>query len=309
MIRKLETNMEKNIFEKEFKALGTDIYIQIVAPEIEKERALLSFDKVENIYRSKELIFSRFNSESELFKFNNNLGVFHEASEDFVYLAKKSLDYYLKSKKNFDPRILDILKKIGYRKSFGENNFNIDVNFSSEIFKKELKEDLLIEDNNIKFLKKMDFSGIAKGYVTDKVVEFLSKEGWKNFLVDSGGDMYARGLNKKREKWGIALEGSKNEDEIIAEISNEGIATSGNTRRNWKVREKKFHHLINPRNVKEFNFNLKSVTVISENTQDADVMAKVLFIMGLENGLKFSDNNKIRSIFLKNNKDIIKLNI
>lgn len=309
MVRKLETNMEKNIFEKEFKALGTDIYIQIVAPEIEKERALLGFDKVENIYRNKELIFSRFNSESELFKLNNNLGVFNRASEDFVYLAKKSLDYYLKSRKIFDPRILDNLEKIGYRKSFGENNFNIDINFSSEIFEKELKEDLLIEDNKIKFLKKMDFSGIAKGYITDRVAEFLIKEGWKNFLVDSGGDMYARGLNKKGEKWGIALEGSRNEDEIIAEMSNEGIATSGNTRRNWKVREKKFHHLINPKNVKEFNFDLKSVTVVSGNTQDADVMAKILFIMGFENGLKFADKNKIRSIFLKNDKDIVKLNI
>lgn len=301
--------MGENIFEREFKALGTDIYIQIVAPEMERGRALLSFDKAENIYRKNELIFSRFNPKSELSELNNNLDIFHEVSEEFIYLTHKSLDYYAKSEKIFDLRILDNLEKIGYKKSFGENNFNIDGNLSSEIFKKDLREDLLIEDNKVKFIKKMDFSGIAKGYITDKIAEFLIKEGWKDFLVDSGGDMYACGLNKKGEKWGIALEESRDEDEITAEISDEGIATSGNTRRNWSVREKKFHHLINPKNVEEFNFDLKSVTVVSENTQDADVMAKVLFIMGLENGLKFADKNKIKSIFLKNNRDIIKLNI
>lgn len=301
--------MEKNIFEKEFKALGTDIYIQLVAPETEKEKALLTFVEIENIYKKNELIFSRFNAQSELSKLNNNLGIFCEVSKDFIYLAQESLKYYTGSGKIFDPRILDSLEKIGYKKSFKNNDFNIEENLSIEVFEKDLAEDLIILDNQVKFLVKMDFSGIAKGYITDEIAKFLIKKGWGNFLVDSGGDMYAAGLNRYNEKWQISLEGTINENEVMAEISNEGIATSGNTRKKWTIGTKKFHHLINPKNVSKFSFELNSVTVIAKNTQEADVMAKVLFIMGLEDGSNFANKNKIKSIFLKNDKKCIKLNL
>ncbi|KKP68458.1 MAG: thiamin biosynthesis lipoprotein ApbE [Candidatus Moranbacteria bacterium GW2011_GWE1_35_17] len=298
--------MEENIFEENFKALGTDIYIGIIAPKEEAQKVLATFAEVKNIYKRKELIFSRFNLGSELSKLNNNLGVFQEGSDDIIYLAQESLDYYLKSDKFFDPRILEGLEGIGYRKNFKENVFDTKDGFSTEIFKKDLAQDLIISGGKVKFLRKIDFSGIAKGYITDKVAEFLFSRGWRSFLVDSGGDMHASGLNKRGEKWGIALEESENENEIATEISNEGIATSGNTRKYWEIDGKKFHHLINPKNVDEFSFDLKSVTVIAGTTQEADVMAKVLFLMGLEKGLKFSNENGIKSIFLKNNKKIIK---
>ncbi len=302
----LKNKMEDNIFEKEFKALGTDVYIGIVAFKNEDKKVYLSFKKAENICREKELIWSRFNLESELSKINNNLGISHTASEDMVYLAKKSLDYYLKSKKIFDPRILEGLEKIGYKRTFLDNDFNVKDEFSNKIFSKDLAEDIIIEGNQIKFYRKMDFSGIAKGYIADNIVDNLRLAGWNNFLVDLGGDIYASGLNKKGEQWGIAIEESDDEDKIIAEISNEGIATSGNTRKHWEINGKKFHHLINPQDVDNFSFDLKSVTAIADTTEEADVLAKILFLMGLERGLNFANENKIRSIFLKDTKELIK---
>lgn len=301
--------MEKDIFEKEFKALGTDIYIQVVGAENKREEILWIFNEVENIYKEKESIFSRFNPESELSRLNNNLGVFNKVSAELKYLAQESLRYYLQSEKIFDPRILSKLEKIGYKNNFTDNNFEEDDLLSDEAFETDLKNDLVLEGDKIKIFKKMDFSGVAKGYITDKVASFLAANGWENFLVDSGGDMYASGLNRYEEKWGIALEGTENEDEILAEISNEGLATSGNTRKHWEINGKKFHHLINPENVNHFGFALKSVTVIAKTTQEADVLAKVLFILGPTAGLEFANKNKIKSIFLKDNKEVFKANL
>jgi len=302
----LKNKMEDNIFEKEFRALGTEVYIGIVAKEDENEKILSSFNKVENICREKELILSRFDLKSELSKLNNNLGVFYEVSEDILYLAQKSLDYYFKSERIFDPRILEGLEKIGYRVNFQNNTFDAKDDFSKEIFAKDLTEELIIEGNRVKFYKRMDFAGVAKGYVVDKIAKELHLDGWKDFLVDLGGDMYASGYNRRGEKWGIALEESENENEIMAEISNEGIATSGNTRKKWEIDGKKFHHLINPQDVDRFSFDLKSVTVVADIAEEADVMAKVLFLMGLERGLDFANKHKIRGIFLNNSKDVIK---
>lgn len=301
--------MDKNIFEKEFKAIGTDIYIQVVADESEKNKVYENFAKIERIYQKQNMILSRFTQESEISKLNNKLGEFNEVSESILYLVQKSLKYYQESDGFYDPRILENLEGIGYREDFGKNEFKNKCELEEEIFRKDLSQDLIIVGNKVKFERRMDFTGIAKGYITDRVAEFLKANNWGNFLVDSGGDMYARGRNKRGDSWGISLEESKNEDEILVEISNQGLATSGVTRKHWQIGNEEVHHLINPKNVNNFNFDLKSVTAIAETTERADMLAKVLFMMGLVNGVMWAKKNKIKSIFLKNNQEIIKLNI
>jgi len=284
------------IVKSEFKALGTDIAVQIVAQdEKELEKANEILPEIKKIYLEKERIFSRFDAKSDLSFLNKNIGKFIKASPDLFELAKKSLEYYLASQGIFDPRIIEILENAGYKNNFESNDFK-EADYTDKIFD-DLWENLLIRGEKIMFRKRMDFSGIAKGYVTDKIAEFLKKNGFRNFLVDSGGDIFAQGQNEKNEKWKIALEGIQ-EDKMMIGISNKAIATSGITRRKWENDGKKFHHLINPKNPDHFDFNLKSVTVIEDTTEKADVWAKILFLMGREKGIEFSKLNKIKSLFL-----------
>jgi FAD:protein FMN transferase len=156
---------------------------------------------------------------------------------------------------------------------------------------------LKIKKNKVLFNRRMDFSGIAKGYITDKAAEFLKNRGFQNFLIDSGGDMNASGTDEDKNPWSISIEGI-DENKLNFNLSGKGIATSGITRKKWEKNGQKFHHLINPKNPQEFLFDLKTVTVVSENTERSDVWAKVLFLMGKEKGLKYSDENNIASAFL-----------
>lgn len=199
----------------------------------------------------------------------------------------------------YDPRIIVFLEEIGYDKSFGTPDFS-----PKEVDRKRLKkisgelnQDLVIENNQIFFRKRMDFSGIAKGFITDKAAFFLKERGWQNFLVDSGGDMYAAGLNHDGEKWKIALEGVPEKKMIIC-LSGRGIATSGISRKKWEIGGKKYHHLINPHNPTKFSFTVRTVSVIEKNTENADGRAKALVLMGKEKGMEFAKKNKIAAIFL-----------
>lgn len=283
--------------ESRFKALGTDIFLVIICErEEEKIQAQKDLKAVCEIYEKHEKIFSRFDAKSELSFLNNNLGNFQEASAEMVKVSQLALKYNLEMEGLFDPRVIEALENIGYQKDFKENNFQ----GNGELEKRnlgKLTEDLKIEKNKLFFGRRMDFSGIAKGYITDKVSAFLRSKGKKNFLVDSGGDIFAQGLDEKKEKWKIALENIA-EEKMLLEISNAGVATSGITRRKWKVGEKKFHHLINPKNPGNFAFDLQSVTVVAKNTTEADVFAKILFLQGKEKGLEFSRKENIKSLFL-----------
>ena len=285
----------------DFKALGTYVHIEIVPGIISREKKEESgndLEKAKNIFFSKEKIFSRFDPESELCRLNKNIGVWKKSSLDLLYLAGRALQYNGISKGLYDPRVIEVLEKIGYDKDFKSQDFS--KTEAPPVFsavKNALGDDLKIENNKIFFARRMDFSGIAKGYVVDQAAEFLKKRGWKNFLVDAGGDMMISGANIEGKKWRIAVEGVP-EEKLMLEISNRGIATSGISRKKWQIKGKKFHHLVNPNDPNNFSYETRTVSVIAENTENADGRAKTLVLMGKEKGLEFAKENKIAAIFL-----------
>lgn len=83
----------------------------------------------------------------------------------------------------------------------------------------------------------------------------------------------------------------------MLEISNRGIATSGISRKKWTIGGKKFHHLVNPKNPDYYSYELRSVSVIAKNTEEADGRAKTLVLMGKCAGLEFAKKNRISAIF------------
>ncbi|OGI25888.1 MAG: hypothetical protein A3J76_05150 [Candidatus Moranbacteria bacterium RBG_13_45_13] len=281
--------------------MGTDIYLELVLNEGSGERirkAECDLKEARDIYRKKEKIFSRFDPESELSRLNKKLSSWQDASPDMLYLSGRALYYNKISGGLFDPRIIDILERIGYCGDFKTRNFSsvrIPPLFSS--LKTGLAEDLRLSGQKIFFGRRVDFSGIAKGYITDCVAKFLKKQGWKNFLADAGGDMNISGSNSRGKKWRIAIEGIS-EKKLTLETSNCGIATSGISRKKWQIKGKKFHHLVNPQNPNHFSYKLRTVSVIARSAEEADGRAKTLVLMGKKKGMEFANQNKIAAVFL-----------
>jgi len=290
----------------EIRALGTDVFLKIVLGNPgEKKKANEDLFRAKKIFFEKEKIFSRFDQDSEISKLNKNLSVWQSVSSDISYLSERALRYNEKSGGLYDPRIISILEKIGYERDFRGTNFSkLKLPDKLEKISEKLGKDLKIRGREIFFGRRMDFSGIAKGYIVDQVAEFLKKMGWKNFLVDAGGDMNIFGLNGEGEKWKISIEGIP-EKKMMLEISDRGIATSGISRKKWTISGKKFHHLVNPKNPNEYSYELRTVSVIAKNTENADGRAKTLVLMGKEKGMDFAKRNNIAAIFLDHKGDVL----
>jgi len=295
----------KPITKLEFKALGTDIYLQIVlASKKDSAKAQFTLKKIKRFYQEQEKIFSRFDPASELSRINRNLGIYQKASEGLIQLAKRALYYNRESQGIYDPRIIGILESVGYKEDFKKIKFTRNTQPPKlKPIQGRLSQDLKIKKQEVLFNMRMDFSGIAKGYITDRAAALLKEQGWKNFLVDSGGDIYASGKNRGGGKWKIAIEEIPAEN-IVFEISNKGIATSGITRKSWQIGEKSFHHLINPKKPNNFSHQLKTVSVIAENTEQADGKAKVLLIMGDKQGKKLAHSKKYACVFFASDGNI-----
>ena len=282
----------------EFSGMGTDLKVLIVVKNIDEARqAKADLAAAKKEYAHLEKIFNRFDPASELTRLNRSLNELVSASDDLLIVAKKSLGYFKQTKGLFDPRIINHLEAAGYARDFKKNDFAPVVQENTENTLEELASDLEIIKEKIRFSRRMDFSGIVKGYATDKIAGMLKEKGWRNFLVDSGGDIFAAGRPPESEKWNIAIEGI-DEEKIKLAISDKAVATSGISRRKWERKGKRFHHLIHPKQPTEFSFNLRTVSVIADSAEEADVLAKVLFIQGEDERKKFAENQNIPAIFL-----------
>lgn len=276
--------------------MGTDVSVEI----IETSNITKELEEVENIFRKNEKIFSRFREDSELSLVNNNLNKEIKVSREMMEVMELCLKFNKISGGYFDPRIINNLEKIGYDKDFKSNDLNqSEADIKLEEISGELENDLMLDlkKQTVIAKKRIDTTGIAKGYTVDEAARYLDRLNYKNYIVDAGGDMNIKGLNNEGQKWRIGIEGMEN-DKLMLALTDCGVATSGISRKRWKIGEKKVHHLINPKDPENFSHDIKTVTVVADKTVEADGRAKVLVLMGKEKGLEFANQNNIKALFL-----------
>ena len=133
----------------------------------------------------------------------------------------------------------------------------------------------------------------------------MESQNIKNYLVEIGGEIRARGVNSSRNAWTIAIEepnydGSRSFQSIIA-LSNESIATSGNYRK-FKIDSltgEKYAHTMDTKTGFPSKSNLLSASVISEkDCADVDAYATALMSMGLEKSKAFLKKHSELKAFL-----------
>lgn len=139
-------------------------------------------------------------------------------------------------------------------------------------------------------------SAIAKGYAVDVVAQLLEQKGIRNFMVDIGGEIVVRGENPKKELWRIGINKpvddslSVNQElQTVLNITNIGMATSGNYRNYYYKDGKKYAHTIDPRTGYPVQHNILSATVIARDCMSADAYATAFMVMGLEEAEQFAN--------------------
>jgi len=138
--------------------------------------------------------------------------------------------------------------------------------------------------------QRLDLGGIAKGYVTDKVRALLINEGIGSALIDLGGNIAVFGNSPKPGNWKIGLQHPfmpRGEYFGVAEVSDVSVVTSGAYERYFESGGIRYHHIFDPATGYPARSDLASVTIISEDSTDADALSTALFVMGFEKGISF----------------------
>ena len=226
---------------------------------------------------------------------NINIGNQVEIDTDFENVFNASKLVWQQSNGYFDPTVGSLVNAYGFGPSEPINSLNAKVIDSLLEFTGFSK--IKISNNNT--IKKddkriyIDFNAIAKGYAVDIISKELRELGYKNFLVEIGGEVFAEGINPlKGTMWTIGIDNplQKQSRDFISsiQIRGKGMATSGNYRK-YKIDKnsgEKYVHTINPLNGLPVKSNILSATVVAESSMLADAYATALMAMPLNEGEK-----------------------
>lgn len=283
--------------------MRTDVFVRVLSEEKDQARMSADIDEVFALFRGFEARQSRFRKESELSMLNASDG--GVVSMELFLLLSAAERYYEETGGLFDPSVLPVLVAEGYGGSYGTETFGIpgEASVHRHVFRE------LSLDPETRTVRKprdlmIDLGGIGKGFVVDRVSEFLSKR-YRHFFVCAGGDIRTGGKNVEAgyDFWAVDVENPIANIGSLATLllSDKAVATSGTGRRKWKTDEGTKHHLIDPRTGKSANTDLASVTVVSETVERAEVLAKILCILGSEQGRRYAEEKRIPALFVSEN--------
>ncbi|PQJ20550.1 MULTISPECIES: FAD:protein FMN transferase [Nonlabens] len=216
----------------------------------------------------------------------------------FKEVFEKASDIYRKTDGYFDPTVGNLVNAYG----FGANGEQEKIPTEKEIdslmrfvgFHNLSLVPSKIQDSV--YIKKekpgvyMDFNAIGKGTLVDYIARWLTKQGVENYLVDIGGEVYAKGKNLERNgSWSVGIEdpkkkGNKTSYLSVVELTDKAMAGSGNYRK-FKIDSssgQEYVHTVNPLTGKAQPSQVIGVNVIANSCTLADGYATAFMAMPLE---------------------------
>ncbi|WP_111706862.1 FAD:protein FMN transferase [Lutibacter citreus] len=223
----------------------------------------------------------------------------------FQEVFKKSERIYNETEGDFDPTVGVLVNAWGFGP--GKQIEKLDSLKVKELLKYVGFNKVELKNNKVKKLYPeiyFDFNAIAKGALVDAVGRLFERNGIKNYMVEIGGEIRARGVNQKGVNWTIAIEnpnfdGTRSYATTI-HLKNESIATSGNYRKFRSLENgQKYVHTINAKTGFATESNLLSASVISKSDcADVDGYATAFMAMGLEKTIEFLKKHSELKAFL-----------
>lgn len=285
------SNAEAVLFgKKDYKVSKTRLtmgtFVAITAIHSSRDEAEnvigMAFEEIDRL--SAQL--SRYNANSPVAQLNYN-GSLPNSSLEVLEIVARSLYYHKETGGAFDITVKPLVELYKDRFAAGEKPSESEI---STVLRNVGSEHIRFEGGNISFSRDnmgITLDGIAKGYIVDRVSEFLAKKGITNHLINAGGDIRANGSAAKGKPWTVAIQDPSKRKEYpdVIHMTNGAIATSGNYEVYYD-QEKMFHHIVDSRTGHSPELS-SSVTVMASSVMDADALSTSVYVMQPKAGIQF----------------------
>lgn len=141
----------------------------------------------------------------------------------------------------------------------------------------------------------VDLGFIAKGYIADKMKEYLLSQGVTSACISLGGNVLAIGEKPDGTPFRIGIQEPFAEEGTAidtVEIRDTSVVTSGIYERCFYEDGVFYHHVLDTSTGYPVDNELASVTIICDSSTRADALSTSCLCLGLDKGRKFLDAQK-----------------
>ena len=269
-----------------------------------------------------ELVFSRTNEKSELYKLNHRKDTSDKdpnadgqttpypvsgtadtwhISEDLAALLSEGLDITRESDGAFDIAIAPLTSLWDFTAEDPKVPDDAAIQKALPLCSSDGVtidgQDITLPSDDIQF----DVGAIAKGYIADRMKDLLVKKGVKSAIINLGGNVLCIGSKPDGTPFKVGIQkpfADRNETEAVMDITGKSVVSSGIYERCFKQNGKLYHHILNPKTGYPYDNGLISVTIISDQSVDGDALSTTCFALGLEDGLKFAEKKGVQAVFI-----------
>ena len=269
-----------------------------------------------------ELVFSRTNEKSELYKLNHRKDTSDKdsntdrqttpypvsgtadtwhISEDLAALLSEGLDITRESDGAFDIAIAPLTSLWDFTAEDPKVPDDAAIQKALPLCSSDGVtidgQDITLPSDDIQF----DVGAIAKGYIADRLKDFLVKKGVNSAIINLGGNVLCIGSKPDGTPFKVGIQkpfADRNETEAVMDITGKSVVSSGIYERCFKQNGKLYHHILNPKTGYPYDNSLISVTIISDQSVDGDALSTTCFALGLEDGLKFAEKKGVQAVLI-----------
>lgn len=166
---------------------------------------------------------------------------------------------------------------------------------------------LLINGSTVTLLdpeSQISLGFIAKGYIADKLKEYLLSQDIQNAIINLGGNLLAVGTKPDGAPFRFGIQApfdTQGTSISVLSVSDKSAVSSGVYERYFYQDNVLYHHILNTSNGYPIQNNLLSVTILSDSSTVGDALSTTCFVLGLEEGMELIESlDDIEAVFITN---------
>lgn len=243
---------------------------------------------------SYENLFSVTVEKSDIWRINHSNGRTVEVSEDTASLLRTALDYACLTDGKVDPTIMPVSSLW----DFG-SDATPHVPGASDIEEALRHVDyhsIILDGNTVTLTDpkaQIDLGFIAKGYIADRMKEYLSEQGVQSACINLGGNVMTLGSKPDGSAYKIGIQkpfAEEGTSDAVIEIRDTSVVTSGIYERYFYENDVLYHHILDTSTGYPVENDIASVTILCPSSVDADALSTSCYCLGLKDGMVLLDS-------------------